>query len=472
MDLVDAAGTCIALGERIGGGGEGDVHALPGQPNRCVKILHPERRLHKHAKVRAMIAAPPQGALEDVDGSPVLTWPRVAVYASQPNRDDTFVGYVMTRIRPTDFVPFHQVTATARRAALGGQPLTFDRMVLLGLRLAHVVRTLHRFGYAVGDLNDRNVLVSRRLTPLLMDTDSFEVPNGRGHYPSTVGDALYWPPDLLDTDLRNYTGSRVPGDRYALGVLLFQLFMGGLRPYQARGSRVAHLPTVEAKARAGLYPWAKPKPGELEPPANSPPYHALPKPLRDAFERCFVAGHHKPRARPTADDWCNVLAQLRDTGFVTCSREARHVYLRSQAHCPWCPARQDPFIATVTPRPRSPRAPKSGGPVKQPPPVKRKARGPPQRPLTTQAVAKTATNRPSPAKATAPATARKTNPSRANMTTTTPLRRGRPPGARTAAGERRRTRRPPARMRMVGRQSARWLTVLTSLLLATWWLVT
>src|ERR1044072_4871004 len=143
----------------------------------------------KLAKLEAMVAAPPAGAYDAVDGFPVLTWP-MAVLHSRADRqgEGTFLGYAMARIQPKDFVPFSTLVSEARRRGLGGNPLTWDRMVLLGLRLAHVVRTLHRFGYAVGDLNDRNVLVSRRLTPLLMDTDSFQVPRPgrRGHLPSVV----------------------------------------------------------------------------------------------------------------------------------------------------------------------------------------------------------------------------------------------------------------------------------------------
>lgn len=473
MDLVDQAGTRLVLGARIGGGGEGDVHALTGRPDLCVKLLHATRRRGKHDKILAMMAAPPQGALDLVEGVPVLTWPRAAVYAGRPGRPDTFVGYVMTRIRPTDFVPFHQVTAAARRAGLGGQPLTFDRLVLLGLRLAHVVRTLHRFGYAIGDLNDRNVLVSRRLTPLVMDTDSFEVPNGRGRFPSTVGDALYWPPDLLDTDLRTYTGSRLPGDRYALAVLLFQLFMGGLRPYQARGRAVDDLPTVEAKARAGLYPWARPRPGELEPPANSPPYAALPATLRDAFERCFVTGHHKPRARPTADDWCTLLTQLHTQGFQVCPREARHVYPRGQRRCPWCPAAaaataQDPFTAVARPaRPSVMR--EVVAPARQPRRAKR-AKSPPQRTRRTAATLPAPPRKPV-RRQSAKAAAR-TRPRRSATRTrkARPVPPAIPTGWIPPAGQVR--AKPRAVPATVGQRSVRWLTLLTGLLLAAWWLAT
>jgi DNA-binding helix-hairpin-helix protein with protein kinase domain len=320
--LRDSTGGSVLLGARLGRGGEGEVFEVQGQPGLCAKVFLPGRRSRAKAdKLRAMVASPPPGAHDRVDGQPVLTWPRSLLL---DDRGDV-AGYLMDRVAPRDFAPWFQLTASSRRSGLGR--LEGDHLLLLGMRLCHVVRTLHRFGHAVGDLNDRNVLVGRRLTPLLMDTDSFQVPRRIGHHASVVGDALYWPPELLDVDLAAYRGSRVHGDRYALGVLLFQLLMDGLRPYQSRGSLVDGLETLADKTRAGHYPWAKPRPGVLEPPAGAPDYAALPKPLRKAFERCFVAGHAHPARRPTADEWYDALAEARRMGMrvqpATSRRAAR-----------------------------------------------------------------------------------------------------------------------------------------------------
>ncbi len=353
--VFDEQGNAIKLGARLGGGGEGDVFEVAGTPGQCAKILHSTRRTQaKFDKVKAMVARPPAGAYDAIEGVPVLTWPRALIYASQRTGPRTFIGYIMTRVTPRDFVPFFQLTTTHRRQGFGGSAITWDRLVLLGMRLCHVIRTLHKFGYAVGDMNDRNVLVSRRLTPLVMDTDSFQVPRLRwGHFPSIMGDQMYWPPELLDVDFATHKASRVVGDRYALGVLLFQLFMNGLRPYQSRGSAVNHLESLADKTRAGAYPWRKPRPGRLEPPAGAPDYQALPAPIRAAFERCFVAGHRSPNARPSADDWYQALAQVRDVGFQTCTVNARHAYGADLQACPWCEDANDPFEPTRAATPKS-----------------------------------------------------------------------------------------------------------------------
>lgn len=357
--LLDADGRTIRLGRRLGSGGEGDVYEIEGAPDEVAKVLFRSRRREEtHDKVRAMIARPPPGAHDLVDGYPVLTWPRQMLYRGRVRRG-AFAGYTMRRIEiQRDFVPLYQVVSAARRGELGGASMTWDRLLLLALRISHVVRTLHRMDYAVGDLNDRNILVSRRLTPLFLDTDSFEVPRGVfGRYPCHVGDRLYWPPELLGVDLANHHGSRSHGDRYALAVLVFQLLLNGMRPYQARGREVEGLDTLEKKTLAGVYPWPNPRRGRLEPPAGAPDYRALPRTLRRQFEAAFVAGHRRPRRRPSADDWYRLLKRINADGYETCPRTSLHRYARTSSECPWCLDPNDPFRAPGRPPMRRPAHP-------------------------------------------------------------------------------------------------------------------
>lgn len=356
---LDGDGRWVELGVRLGRGGEGEVFEVAGEPARAAKILHAQGAPGKAEKIQQMVERPPTGAYGTIEGFPVLTWPR-GILREARGRGTRTAGYTMTRVHPHEFVPFFRLTTTARRREFGGRALTWDRMLLLATRLCHVVRTLHRFGYAVGDLNDRNVLVSRRLTPLLMDTDSFEVPRpGGGHFPSVVGDPLYWPPELLDVNLARHKESRETGDRFALGVLLFQLFMDGLRPYQSRGSAVDAMDTLAKKTKAGHYAWASPQDGVLEPPAGAPSYDALPRPIRHAFERCFVKGHTRPDKRPTADEWHTTLTRLIADGFRPCARNAGHVYGSKDSSCPWCADPNDRFSQRK--------------PARLPPPIRRVA---------------------------------------------------------------------------------------------------
>src|SRR5688500_18455758 len=63
LHAYNERGERLVLAKRLGGGGEGDVYEVEGQPEWCAKVLHPGRRTEaKFDKVQAMVAAPPAGA--------------------------------------------------------------------------------------------------------------------------------------------------------------------------------------------------------------------------------------------------------------------------------------------------------------------------------------------------------------------------------------------------------------------------
>src|SRR5688500_19922371 len=152
-DLYDQRGQRMTLGPRLGRGGEGEVFEVAGQPGLVAKVLYPAGRTRaKLDKVEAMLAQPPAGAYEALEGLPVLTWPRMLLHSKPSGQGQpTFVGYAMARIAPRDFVPFYQLTSAGRRKELGGNPITWDRLVPLGMRPFHPPPTTHRLGYPPGD---------------------------------------------------------------------------------------------------------------------------------------------------------------------------------------------------------------------------------------------------------------------------------------------------------------------------------
>src|SRR5688500_17656861 len=117
-------GKVVQLGKRLGRGGEGEVFEVMDDPTTAAKVLHAKANPRKAEKVKQMIARPPAGAYDTIEGYPVLTWPKAMLRpeAGRPGsllRGGEFAGYTMTRIRPHDFVPFYQITTANRRAQLG-----------------------------------------------------------------------------------------------------------------------------------------------------------------------------------------------------------------------------------------------------------------------------------------------------------------------------------------------------------------
>ena len=89
----------------------------------------------------------------------------------------------------------------------------------------------------VGDLNESNVLVTENARISLIDIDSFQVriPTAGNvvTYRSLVGKPEYTPPELQGVNFRSVDRS-YEHDRFALGVLIFQLLMEGNHPFSVR----------------------------------------------------------------------------------------------------------------------------------------------------------------------------------------------------------------------------------------------
>ena len=99
----------LALGPRLGTGGEADVYELTGEPHLAVKLYRGERA-GRDAKLRAMVASAPP--TEESTGR--LAWPRELVTA----RDGSVRGFVMDRFDPRRFRPLHQVYNPLTRRAV------------------------------------------------------------------------------------------------------------------------------------------------------------------------------------------------------------------------------------------------------------------------------------------------------------------------------------------------------------------
>src|SRR5438093_919042 len=91
-------------------------------------------------------------------------------------------------------------------------------------RSDHLHRALPAKGYGIGDLNERNLLVTTQALVTLVDTDSFQVKAAERVFRCRVGSAEYTPPELQGARFADI--DRGPQhDAFGLGVLIFQLLM-------------------------------------------------------------------------------------------------------------------------------------------------------------------------------------------------------------------------------------------------------
>ena len=96
-------------------------------------------------------------------------------------------------------------------------------------------------------------------------------------------------------------------DLFGVAVLIYQLLFAGWHPF----AKACDLRSLEARILAGDCPQIV---GGADVPPDAPPFGGSPEmdvgdDLRSLFIRAFVAGHTKPRLRPTAEEWVRPLAR-------------------------------------------------------------------------------------------------------------------------------------------------------------------
>ena len=285
----------LRIGKLVGSGGEGAVYEDRNDPHMVIKVLHQQHATpERAAKLHAMRNNPPQNA-------EALSWPNAVEY------DANGLRYQMPKASKAAGTAYRFISANERRQ-LPRHQQGYEYRAKLGVRIAEAFRGLHAGHVRIGDVNPSNILVRADGSVMLIDCDSFQIPDPPGHqpYPCVVGSPEYTAPEI--DDFRQQFRSQ-DSDNFALAVLLYQLLGNGSHPYQGidtsandavsniweriKGHRFAH------HTRDNRW---RPTPGQLR------SWRAMPEPVRSAFRQAF-----SPMAtrigRPTADTWASILEE-------------------------------------------------------------------------------------------------------------------------------------------------------------------
>ena len=329
MSAYKSAMGLIELGSPIGGGGQGVVYEVRGQPTLAAKIYRHPRDYEE--KLVWMKFNPPQDPTLML-GHVSIAWPTELLYDSYGR----FAGYLMYRVHNAVkllivYNPLYRARALP----------SFDRRHLhhTARNLAVTLRAIHAYGYVVGDLNESNIMVTRSTMVTIIDTDSFQVQEksrsaSRLHF-CGVGREEYTPPELQGKDFKQLI--RHPEhDCFGLGVLIFQLLMDGSHPFRSQWLSSGDPPSLGKKIQQGCFPYIDFPPCPVAPPPNIPSLDVVHPRVADLVRLCFVDGHHNPTQRPTPVMW-ELALQEAEKNLVTCLNG--HYYSVHLRTCPLCPAR-------------------------------------------------------------------------------------------------------------------------------------
>lgn len=337
------------LGQRLGGGGEGEIYDIVGNPSLVAKIYfnskfnpvagnsNPRRNLKE--KIETMLEQPVQPY---VNGVLTVAWPQDLLL----NQQGQFVGYVMPRVKSTH----HIFAASRERERMQLYPhYTWKTSIAIAYNLSLAVKIIHQSNAIIGDMNPNNIMIDEHGHVTIIDTDSFNITNKKTGkvYKCSVGISEMLAPELQGKNLADSRSVFTKKtDDFSLAIHICTLLMNNCHPFGCTSFNISQSSTstnpIVYNIVRGNCPYVTNAKGKAS--SDSPDVKMLPKDIRDLFDRAFnytsstAIKSSTISKRPSAREWQNALGKLLNSNMKTCKKlyPEVHVYPASYHKCPWC----------------------------------------------------------------------------------------------------------------------------------------
>ncbi|MFN7929170.1 MAG: protein kinase [Blastocatellia bacterium] len=315
--IYNTAQQALTLGSQIGVGGEGTVYEIQGQPDFVAKLYHEPPSAEKAAKLVAMTR------FDAARLSRIAAWP---VDALRDTPDGNVIGFVMHKIGQAEEVhALHSPKSRLRKFP----DASWSFLLHVATNIARAVATLHEQGFVIGDVNPKNILVTKKATVYLLDCDSFQFVDGDKTYRCEGGFPEYTPPELQGIPFSEINRTQ-EHDCFGLAVVIFQLLFLGRHPYSGRFLGVGEM-TLEQAIREGRFAYGTDAATrQMQPPPGTLPLEAIPDALTELLHNAFLRA-----SRPPAHEWIAPLTNLATT-LQRCMLHSGHYFYEGLTACPWC----------------------------------------------------------------------------------------------------------------------------------------
>jgi len=318
--VFDFKGNAVKIGRQLGRGGEGTVFDAPSEPDYVAKIYHEAIPSDKAEKIQGMAANFSTKLLE------FAAWPIKALYKNC-NRSD-LCGFLMPKV--LGFREIHVLYSPAQRKKEFPKA-AWDFLIRAARNLACAVATIHEHGHVIGDVNQKNFLVSTQAMVKVIDCDSFQVKISGKSFPCEVGVSHFLPPELQNKALAGVERLQ-DHDNFGLALLIFHLLFMGRHPFVGV-SRSGDVSIEQAISEYRFAYSSQARNAGLDQPPNTLPLRTVSAPVADLFEQAFGAAYRQ-RGRPTAKRWVDALETL-EKELRSC-QQPNHIFHRGNGSCPWC----------------------------------------------------------------------------------------------------------------------------------------
>jgi serine/threonine protein kinase len=329
LEFKTADGRKLAFEDTpLGKGGEGAVYKQfdvdgHGDVGNLAKIFNENRRGGKEEKIKAMLK------IRTPQPSYCYAWPKDLLY----DESGQFCGYVM-------FLKYNKVELGDICGFNSEQRTEKDWRFFLNTaqNLAQAVAGVHEIGQAIGDLNDKNILIDTDTCEMtLIDNDSFHITTSEQTHRCAVGKSEFIPSEIQNTnfgtaDLPTFTEHT---DNFSLAILIFKLLMNGTHPFNSVGLDEN---SIEDNIKSGFSPYFSSEKKDKNGTAfYTPDVDMLPASLRYLFKRTFVYGANNPDKRPSASEYFDELVEMQKSeNLRSCDKEPWHIFPHEAEKCPWC----------------------------------------------------------------------------------------------------------------------------------------
>ena len=323
-----------SLKEWLGGGNDGDVYRLKGDPSRAVKIYKYGERQAREEKIRAAVAA-------NLGQKPSLVAFPLQVATSNSGE---FLGFSMPLM--SDRREIQQLYNPKSR--LHHYPdIDYRFVVRVAQNVARAVGAVQSLGgnasqkisCVIGNLNHSGLLVAKDATVALINADRFQYTiNGKIH-PNAAGVPEYTPPELLSNCFEDVLKTSMHTN-FGLAVVIFHLLFMGRHPYAGcYAGPIVSLSEAIARNRFA-YSASKQYATKTMPPNGALTLDCFPDAISHKFENAFGL---KPEMRPSAEDWISVLSSF-ENALNRCTKVPTHYYPDKSKECIWCNLRKNGSI--------------------------------------------------------------------------------------------------------------------------------
>src|SRR5262245_30101114 len=153
----------VQLGRRIGTGAEGEVYEIQDKSDLVAKVYHEPPPPEKAEKLVVLSRLGKERLFN------LSAWP-VSTRRDAP--DGEVVGFVMKKISQAEEV--HALHSPKSRLQKFPEA-SWAFLIYVAANIARAVAAVHEHGLVIGDVNPKNILVTRKATVYLLDVDSFQV---------------------------------------------------------------------------------------------------------------------------------------------------------------------------------------------------------------------------------------------------------------------------------------------------------